>query len=92
MNELKLVCFPAFGPYRDELVITTYQSHRLWIHFDWPSNLTVELAIPYWQCMRRSGILASAARLSLRREQGTGVGPREIADLIRPTNASRGGT
>ena len=32
------------------------------------------------------------ARLNLPREQGTGVGPRENGDLIRPTEASPGGT
>ncbi len=29
----------------------------------------------------------AAARLSWRRKQGTGVGPRENGDLIRPTEA-----
>ena len=59
--------------------------------FRLPSNLTVELAVPYWRYRQRSATLASA-RLSLHREQGTGVGPRENADLIRAIKASRGGT
>ena len=38
-------------------------------------------------------ILASAAaRLDLPLAEGTGVGPRESGDLIRPTKASQGGT
>ena len=50
----------------------------------------MELAVPHWQFIYSSRILASA-RLSLPRGEGTEVGPREIGDLIRPTKASRGG-
>ena len=52
----------------------------------------MELAVPYWQCMPKSVILASAARLSLHREQSTGAGPRKYADLIGATKTSRAGT
>ena len=84
MNELKLICL---------LFLLAFERRRRCRHFsylscthrDWRSNVTVQLAVPYWQCMQRSVILASAAQLSLHREQGTGVGPRENADLIRPT-------
>ena len=41
--------------------------------------------------MYSSTILASA-RLSLPRDEGTGVKQRENGDLIRPTKASREGT
>ena len=51
------------------------------------------MEVPYWQCTYSSAILASpAARLSLPRKPGTGVGRGENAYLIRPTKASRGGT
>ena len=38
------------------------------------------------------GASRSAVCLGLPREQGTGVGPREDGDLIRPTKASPQGT
>ena len=76
MNELKLIWLLfllAFVPYGDEVVISLIS--RVPINRDWRSNVTVELAVTYWQCMKRSVILASAAQLSSHREQGTGVGP-----------------
>ena len=39
-----------------------------------------------------SSVTLASARLSLPREEGTCVGPREYRDLIRPSKAARGGT
>jgi hypothetical protein len=81
---------PAFEPYGDEVVISTHpwlissivNVFRLAEQFDRGASR---------QCMQSSVTLASAAaRLSLPR--GTGVGPRENGDLIRPTKASPWGT
>ena len=50
--------------------------------FDWPSELAVGLA---GSAYKEASV---AARLNLPRKRGTGVGPRENGDLIRPTKAS----